>query len=207
MNKEIRTPLKLSDIEIKFINDSLRDLFGLDTITGLPIFRVSWLDDQFENRLSKFTPSGMELLSPIMQLLPKYNNYPAHTYMLERLVIVPFMQEKELTSKLSYEPLWNFDLGQQPKIEACKFIIDTVLTAQAVNKMMINPDTNIDRPLAKYTDHPDGNNSEEYIDAKRKRLENLNNELFGDESGLMGTTHNESSSAIIVPHSYEKDKN
>lgn len=206
MNKQIRTPLKLSDVEIKFINDSLKDLFGLDTVTGLSIFRISWLDDQFENRLSKFTPSGMELLTPIMQLLPKYNNYPEHTYMLERLVVVPYFQEQELSSKLSYEPLWNFDIGQQPKIEACKFIIDTVLTAQAVSKMMIDPDTHIERPLAKYNDHPDGNNEEEFRDKQLARINNLTDELFGDESGLMGTTHNESSSAIIVPHNY-KDKN
>lgn len=206
MNKDIKSPLKLADIEVKFINNSLRDLFGLDTVTGMSIFRVSWLDDQFENRLSKFTPSGMELLIPTMQLLPKYNNYPEHTYMLERLVVVPMVNMNDVDSKLSYEPLWNFELGQHPKIEACKFIIDTVLSAQAINKMMVDPDTHVERPLARYNNHPDGANEEEYRDARRKRLDNLSNELFGDESGLMGTTHNESSSAIIVPHNY-KDKN
>lgn len=203
MNKQ---PLKLVDVEVKFINNSLRDLFGLDTVTGLSIFRVSWLDDQFENRLSRFTASGMELLTPIMMLLPKYQNYPSHTYMLERLVVVPMINEHEVDSKLSYEPLWNFDLGQQPKIEACKFIIDSVLSAQAVNKMMIDPNTHIERPLARYNEHPDGQSEEEYRDIKLKRVNELTNELFGDESGLMGTTHNESSSAIIVPHNY-KDNN
>lgn len=203
MNKQ---PLKLSDVEIKFINNNLKDLFGIDTITNLQMFKISWIDDEYELRLSKFTESGMELLIPEMMRLPKYHNYPAHTYMLERLVIVPFVNAHEMSEKLSYEPLWNFDLGQQPKIEACKFIIDTVLTAQAVNKMMVDPDTHIDRPLARYNNHPDGQSAEEYKDKAVKRVNDLTNELFGDESGLMGTTHNESSSAIIVPHNY-KDKN
>jgi hypothetical protein len=201
-----KQPLKLADVEVKFINNGLRDLFGIDTITGLPIFRISWVDEQFEIRLSKFTPSGVELLTPEMMNLPKYNNYPAHTYMLERLVIVPMINEHEMTEKLSYEPLWDFELGQYPTIQACKFIIDTVLSAQAVNKMMIDPNVHIDRPLAKYNDHPDGKSTEEYTEIKKKRVEELHNQLFGDESGLMGATHNESSSAIIVPHNY-KDKN
>ncbi len=175
---------------INSINQQLIDLFGLDTATGQPIFRVVWSEDQFEKRLTDRTDSGLELPFPVMRELPKYKQWIKERYVLERLVVVPEMNLRELAGiKLSYEPLWVFKGRNEeyipPTLWACKFVIDTLYAA--IGK----------QSLAKYVDE-----AEKYPEeVKRERIKKLEEELFGDESSLLGRTV--TGEAIVVPQSYE----
>lgn len=191
--------------EVETINASLENLFGIDTVTGQPIFRVVWSEDQFENRKTKFTDEGFELLQPEIRWLPKYRQYIQNKYILERLVLVPDANASDLpTQRQSYEPLWVFmtDKGDAlaPNLEVCKFVIDTLYAA--IGK----------RPLEKIAEAKNPNDPNapitskmEHYEHNRKKLENLQNEMFGESSGLGGQTVNESGDTIIVPGNYSKE--
>lgn len=174
---------------IESINQQLIDLFGIDTATGKPLFRVVWSEDQLEKRLTDRSEKGLILPYPMMKLLPKYQ-WIKEKFVLERLVVVPEQNIKELAGiKLSYEPLWVFKGKNEeyipPTLWACKFVIDTLYAAMGKTS------------LAKYVDE-EAKNPEE---TKNQRIEKLTEELFGDESSLLGRTV--TGEAIVVPQSYE----
>lgn len=176
---------------IEEINKKLIDYFG-KTDAGNAIWRVVWSDDQREKKLSKFTPEGLELLFPQVMELKKYP-YMREKWVLERLVIVPVQQMHELpVAPVSYEPMWQFcdpNTGEYaaPTIAAAKFIVDTVYAAQG--KTSLGP---------KYKDESSGS-----LEERRARVKQLEEELFGDESGLEGKTHL-TGEGIVVPSTYEK---
>lgn len=170
------------------INEQLREYFGVDTVSGEPIWRISWSNDQYEMRETDYTAEGLRLLSTEVRLLPKYQ-WIKNRWILERLVAVPVFQVKELAGReVSYECMWKFqDRDEQavdPKFEACKFIIDIIYAAQGK------------QPFPKYID-PE---SEEPIEAQKKRIDDLVEQLFGDESNLMMRTV--TGEAIVVPTKY-----
>lgn len=156
------------------INKRLRDNFGIDTISGNTIWRVVWSDDQFEKRLTNCTAEGLTLLTPIVREFPKYKQWIQQRYILERFVIVPALQQNELADvQVSYEPLWTFEDKNgnylPPKWEACEFIIQAVYAVQFGRN----------KGIARYID-PDI-----APDARIKRIDNIMEQLWGDESSLM----------------------
>lgn len=156
---------------IDSINAQLIDLFGIDTVTGQPIYRVSWSEDQLEKRLTKFTKEGFELLHAEVRELPKYRQWIKEKWVLERLTIIPEINANDLpTQKTSYEPLWVFEDGNgnplPPVMWACKFCIDTVHAAMGRSS------------LAKYVDEEAKNP----IEHREERINKLQNELFGNET-------------------------
>ena len=163
--------------DVKIINRMLQENFGVDTISGQPMWRVSWSNDQYEKRLTDYTPEGFHLLTPAVYELPKYQ-WVKDRWILERLCLIPDVHVGELpTQKQSYEcmyPFQNAYTGEAlpPKYEACKFVIDTVYAAMGKKSMR------------KYVDeeekHP--------VEAKEQRIKQLTEELFGDESSLLGRT-------------------
>jgi hypothetical protein len=160
-------------------------------MTGMPIFRIVWSDDQLEKRKLNVTETGIQLLTPIVKEVPKYGQWINHRYVLERLVIVPEINKEELMDKkLSYEPLWVFQNGSEeavaPTLWGCKFIIDAVYAATGK------------KSLRKYVDE-EAQKSEELREA---RINKLQEELFGDESGLMGTTV--TGETVIVPQNFKE---
>lgn len=177
---------------VETINKFLSDKFGIDTETKNPIFRVVFSDEQIEKRETKYTDTGIELLHTEIRELPKYPHIDG-AYVLERYVLVPDINLKELAGlKKSYEPLYVFtnskDQRVRPTILACEYIIDCLYAALGKTS------------LRKYID-PDSN-SDEARELKKKRVDQLYEEMYGDESSLNGETHNESGSAIIVPSNY-----
>jgi hypothetical protein len=204
--------MKLADSDLAIINQQLKDKYGLDTVSGLPIFRNSWAEDQFENKFGTYedrTESGIYLRT--VTEVRKVRKYPFDDgkYILERLVVIPETDKGELVgAQLSYEPLWTWEDRKgnplPPKINACEFLIQNVLAAQAVAKMMITGDMQKDRPtMARYTD-PE-NSQEASIELKRKRLIEIENELYGDEAGQIGLDL-AIGQAVTVPSNYEKVK-
>jgi len=166
---------------VESINGQLISLFGIDTISGDPMWRVVWSENQFEKRLMDTTDEGFHLLTPEVREVPKYRQWIKERYVLERLTIVPEINAQDLPSqKVTYEPMWVFETQHgvylPPKLEAAKLVIDTVYTA--TGKMVAG--------LAKYKD-PDSN-QENALNNKKERIDGLVNDLFGDESALMGKT-------------------
>ena len=162
--------------DIITINNQLREEFGIDTETTNPIWRISWSNDQFEHRMTDRTPEGLSMLSPEIRILPKYQ-WIKSRWILERLVIVPEFQAWELGGKkVSYECIWKFEDRRNeavpPMFPACQFIINLVYAAQGHS------------PMPKYID-PE---SKEPIEEQKKRIDDLMEELFGDESNLLGMT-------------------
>lgn len=184
--------------KIETINEYLKVTFGIDTDDGQPIFRVVWSEDQYEKRETKYTDSGVELLYPEVRLLPKYKQFIKDSYILERRVLVPDISKQELAgAHKSYEPLWVFRGTDgnpiPPAIIACKFVIDAVYAALGK------------KSLSKYKDPMEGLTQEEAYELNKQRIDKIQEELFGDESGLLGDTIDASGSTIIMPKNYDKD--
>src|SRR5262245_31149745 len=98
--------------KVETINRRLHDLYGETESQGerLPNFRIVWSEDQFEMRKTDYTDSGFRLLHPEVRKLPKYRQWITKKHVLERLTVVPFVNEHDLPdSKLSYEPIWVFE--------------------------------------------------------------------------------------------------
>lgn len=172
--------------KIDTINNQLIDLFGVDTITGDPIWRVVWSETQFEKRLMDVTDTGIILLVPEVRLVPKYRQWIKEKYVLERLVQVPDVNRKELGGiKVSYEPLFVFETKKgnylPPRIDVAKIVIDSVYAAQGKTS------------LAKYTEDPD--------EEKRKSIEEIYEYLYGDETDVTDALRHKE--GVVVPRSYE----
>ena len=190
-------PHKLPESDINTLNEKLKTIFGIDVVTGLPIWRVVWSDDQFEKRFGTFddiTPAGIFLRTVTeVREVPKYKHYISARYILERLVVVPDVQQKEICTKISYEPIWTFEdkAGNwlAPKWNACEFIIQLVYSVQHGSKM------------SRYED--DESDQEKSLALKEKRIEGLVEELFGDQSSLGGGTYL-TGDTVIVPRNFEK---
>jgi hypothetical protein len=164
------------------INKLLQENFGIDTITGLPMWRVSWSEDQFEKRLGTYTdysPEGIYLRTVTeVREVPKYRQWIRHVYVLEHLVGIPANDMAELpTAKMSYEPLfplWDKNGNYMPpNYLVCEFVINCVYAAmgKASLRRYIDPEI-------------DGNQG---IDAREKRVNELFEAINGSESGLGGS--------------------
>jgi hypothetical protein len=183
---------------IEAINKHLINHFGIDSISGIPIWRIVWSEDQIEKRLGTYedyTSGGLYIRTVTeVREVPKYRQWIQEKYVLERLVVVPEYNENELPSaRVSYEPIWVFENKQggylPPKFEAAKFVIDTIYSVQYGS-----------HSLVKYVD-PE-NTQEKHLEEKRKRVDAIIEELFGEQSSLQGTTV--TGESIIVPRNYEK---
>ena len=180
---------------IETVNQFLRDTFGIDTDDSLPIFRVVWADDQTEKRENRYTDSGIELLEPEVREMPKYP-WIEHTYVLERRVLVPDTNLKELAGvKKSYEPIWAFYDAEgnpvPPTVQGCKFVVDVLYAGLGKTGM------------AKYKDPEAGLTPQELYEKRQAEINIIEEELFGNESGLKQATL-DCGSAIIVPEAYGK---
>lgn len=186
---------------IESINRQLVDLYGIDTVSGQPMWRVVWSEDQFEHRrgvYDDFTPGGIYIRTvEEVRWVPKYSQWIKEKYVLERLVVVPEINVPELpATKLSYEPIFPFETGSgqylPPRLDAAKFVIDMVYAAMGKGS------------VAKYKDPDAGLTTDQQIEKKVKEIDNLQQELFGNESYVGDAlAHKE---AIIVPRNYEKKK-
>jgi hypothetical protein len=178
---------------IETLNQRLVDYYGLDSNTGRPMFRIVFADDETEKRLVSETPSGFQLLTPIVAEVKKYP-YLKGLYVLERLVIVPEMNSKDLpTQKLSYEPIWAYrdDMnGPIPPVwSATKFIVDSLYAALGK------------RSMRKYVE----SEKETTPEGRDQRIDELKEELFGNETDTCDALRYKE--GIVVPSNYKKEMN
>lgn len=167
---------------ITTINRQLSELYGIDTSSMKPIFRVIWSNDEFETRVGEWNDYDKNgtLIRTITEgrLVPKYIN-KKDRYVLERLVAVPDINKDELAgNKVSYEPLWvfeNIDDGTYlpPRIDMSQFIINTMLEA-------------IHRPKGFKRYLSDQANIQGFLGGtnKQERMKNIKAQLFGNETPI-----------------------
>ncbi len=155
---------------IESLNNQLRDLYGIDTVNGLQMWRIVWANDQYEKQLSKYSKEGIEFIHPQVVEIPKYPLNKGK-YILENLVLVPEINQQQLLgSKISYEPIWVFERGDgaylPPQLPVAQFVIETINFAKYGPKGQ----------LAKYKE-----NLENEI---TKNRDTLYAELFGNETDV-----------------------
>ncbi len=177
---------------VESLNRQLSDLYGIDTVTGKSIFRIVWSEDQFEKRLMDVTDEGLQLLHPEVRLVPKYRQWITEKYVLERLVLVPGIQEKELAGvRQSYEPLWVFETNSHqylpPKIQVCQIVVDSMYAAMGRST------------LSKYVD--DSQNPEK----QAERIDKLTEEIFGNETNV--SDHLSRQTGVVISNTDMREKN
>lgn len=183
---------------VESINNQLTHSFGIDTITGRPIWRIVFSSDQLEKRLGTYddySPAGLYLRT--VTEVREVHKYPwiDHKFVLERLVIIPDINQHELPiSKLSYEPIYVFQTGSgeylPPKLEAAKFVVETIYSMQGKST------------LGRYSDPESGLSGDDLMNYKNDKINKIQEELFGNESYVGDAlAHNE---AVVVPSNYKK---
>lgn len=161
----------------EMINNLLIEKFGIDTVTGLPMWRVSWAPDQYNKRLgtyNDFTPSGIFIRSVTeVREVPKYPHLGG-LYVLEHLLGIPSVNRNELpTATLTYEcmhPYMHAVHGGYlpPNWLFTEWVVDCYYAG--IGK----------QSLHKYVDpEADGNNG---LEEKARRVKELMNYLYGDET-------------------------
>lgn len=157
------------------INEQLINHFGLDTISGQAIWRVSWAEDQYEKRFGTWIDYHGDIFLREVTEAREVLKYPhlKGRYVLEQLVQVPSFQQKDLCgAKISYEPMHPFwDKNSEylpPNFTVAKFIIDTVYACMGKSS------------LRKYVDpDADGNNG---LEAQKLRLKEIKEGLYGNDT-------------------------
>lgn len=155
------------------INARLIDFYGIDTISGNPMFRITWSEDELEMRWTSFTDEGLSLIHPEVREYPKYKQWIHEKYIIERLTLLTEIKvEGAPVSKVSYECIWVFEdkFGNYlpPRISASRLVIDTIYAAEGKESLVKYKDELINEPL----------------EAKEIRLNKLQDELFGDENDI-----------------------
>ena len=176
---------------IETLNERLAEHFGRELTSDRHIFRIVWANDQTEKRMVDITPEGFKLLYPIVMEVKKYP-YLKDLYVLERLVVIPDVNQEELpTSKVSYEPLWAYCNDKREPVppiwNATKFVIDTLYAALGKQSM------------AKYVDDEKNTTPE----GREQRIQELQDELFGNETETSDALRYKQ--GIVVPSSYKKE--
>src|SRR5688572_3824715 len=95
---------------IETLNKRLIDKYGI-YLDGQPMFRITHSESILEKRLVTHTKDGFEILNPEFGEVPKYRQYVHNKYILEGLKELPDFGGGQLTTRISYEPIWVFEDG------------------------------------------------------------------------------------------------
>jgi hypothetical protein len=172
------TAPELKTEPLSIINQRLIDRYGLFE-NGQARYRLVWSEDQYEHRFgeySKFDASGNYVKTVTgFCFVPKYKQWMPNQWVLENLVAVPEIN-KELTTKLSYEPLHGFinvytGVPLDPTWRAIEFLIENLRSHMAELIGVQYKDPLIDEADPKIA-----------FEVKMKRLKELQEELFGNET-------------------------
>lgn len=157
---------------VEVINKRLADIYGKFE-SGDANWRVVWSDDIFEKRWTFHTDEGFELVNPRLVERPKYLQWAAHVFILERIMPVPDFVESDLTTTVSYEPVWVFrdknGNALPPVWDAIEFLIQNVMkqSAKVVGRKYKDPEEGIDP-----------------IELKKERVRLLQEHLYGNETPI-----------------------
>ena len=160
-------------------NSLLADKFGIDTVTGLPIWRISWANDQYNKMYGTFrdfTSEGIFVREVTeVREIPKYPHLRG-LYILEMLQIIPDVNKSDLpTGNLSYECMHPYmhainHTYLPPHWVFTEWVIDCYYAG--IGK----------QSLRKYVDpDADGNNG---LEAQKKRVDEIYRYLYSNETNV-----------------------
>ncbi len=173
--------------EVERINQSLKDSYGIDTASGLPMLRIVFSDEQREKLRTRYNDRGAEMLQEEVRELPKYQ-WVKGKWILENLVVIPEFNRHEMAdAKVSYEPLFIFEHQRSgnplpPRYDVCQFIIHNVEVAKG-GKFNTK----------KYTEDPE---------KAKKELAAMEEFLWGNETAITDAT--QFGTGVFVPSNYER---
>jgi len=163
---------------IGIINRRLKDNFGINTGDGRPIWRIVWSEDQFENRhgtYDDYSPGGIYLRTVTeTRYVKKYDKiFNKDRFILEQLVAIGPIDMGTLPGEqTSYEPMYVFETNNgvflPPKYEVAEIIIQSVLAVRGKGN------------IRKWVEPT----SQEELIERAKRIEQLQEEIFGEDSGI-----------------------
>lgn len=154
---------------IEIINQRLIDHFGKFE-DGRANWRLIWSSDEREYRLSEYSLEGLQLSRPEMLFLPKYS-LQKDRYILEYLQGI---NNPELTTKTSYEPLWTFEDKDGNPLPPIWDAIYLLINQVQINMLAAGRNPIIKQPYGM------GNTPDEL----KMRAESLQKELFGNENAI-----------------------
>lgn len=170
--------------KIETINKFLRNKYGIDTVTGKPMWKLVWSEDEYEYRKDLYTDwdeTGTIFLREVEEVrYVKRFNYITDRYVLVNLQGIPLINQDQLQGmKMSYEPIWTFETPSTqkyipPAADACEYIIDEI------NKKLGRGG----HKKVEYKNPLDGLDSEELLKIERRRVDHIILELFGEDSGI-----------------------
>lgn len=164
------------DLRERF-NALLADKFGIDSITGLPMWRISWAQDHYNKMygtFNDFTREGIFLRTVTeVREIPKYPHLKG-LYILELLQIIPDVNMRDLpTGRLSYECMHPYmhavtEKYLPPNWLFTEWVIDCYYAG--IGK----------QSLHKYVDpEADGNNG---LEESKRRCQEIMNYLYGNDT-------------------------
>jgi len=174
MRAAILEPRDLPE-KIEEINEWLIKEYG--KFEGYPIWRVVWSEIQFEMRrgvFNYFDNNGnfVRTETGVFEV-PKYRQWIKEKFVLERILPVPDCDSQELTTKLSYEPIFPFadknDNYLHPRIDVCKIVIEAIMEKAA-------------KTVGIKREKDPESTQEEALLAKKQRVDEIMEELFGNET-------------------------
>jgi len=159
---------------IDIINKRLKDRYGSDA--EKPNYRIVYSDEQWEMRETAYTDEGIPLLHPEVRRLPKYRQWIQNKWVLERLTVVPSVNSRELpVSQLSYEPIFVFEDAKGRALPPAWAVAQ--LAIDAIHKQMREAGV-----YTKYHDEFDGLNTEQLIEKKKEKIDDIVKVMFANES-------------------------
>lgn len=163
-------------------NERLKERFGIDTVSGLPMWRISWSPAQYAKQKGTyrdFTDGGIFIREVTeVREVPKYGYFREPLYILELLMIVPYMNLVDMpTQTLSYECMHPYmhavnETYLPPNWEFTEFVIDAYYAARgksSLRKYISDEGTNVPGDLSG-------------MEAKRARVKKIYDYLYGNET-------------------------
>lgn len=164
-------------------NKRLKEKFGIDTLSNLPIWRVAWAPSQYAKQLGTFedyTEGGIYLRTVTeVREIPKYAHL-GDLYIIEMLMVIPKVNEKDLPAgNLSYECMHPYMHAVNQTYlplnwEFTEWVIDCYYAGignKSLRKYVADDGTEVDKNL-------------KGMEAKRKRIAHITQYLYGNETAV-----------------------
>lgn len=170
------------------LNQKLIDEYGYYKASESPNWRLVWSEDEMEQRFGTFedrTASGLFIRRVTeVRNVPKYKQWIRNKYILER--IMPNMGNKEILTKLTYEPVQAFENPENapPSWDAIKFTVELVFKRA--------------KAAMGYAHKEPSFEEQQHLD--KVRIDKIKNEIYGDTSDVADALAYRE--GIVVPRNY-----
>lgn len=164
--------------KLETLNERLKTIYGFFSSTDQPLYRIVWGPDQMEKRWVEYSKEGFALSTPRIEERPKYKQYMASCFVLERCRAVPEGVDLVTEQGFAYDVIWAYlthnDTAVPPEWLATQVIIETVIKAEHAARGS--------EYKVKYKDPLAGLKTREIKEHHRAEVDKLERDLFGNET-------------------------